>query len=534
MKKIHILSAAMLLSMLSVSGCGTREEGEQEDTTKAQLSVITFDGGVGDQWLKNAARLFEEKNKDRTDFQDGRTGVQIHIAMDRSVGGDTIKMSDLNKDIYFTENVDYYFLTNQDKFADITDILTTPNSEDGGKKIIDKIDGNLSSFLNRDGKYYAIPFYDCFYGLIYDKDLFKDKGFYMKDDGLFTSNESEFGKGPNGVAGDWDDGLPATYAQFDSMIDLMVAKKVIPFTYSSAYYGYTYRALSSFWADDEGYDDANLNYTFNGTAHNIVDSITDGVATTKSVEITKENGYLLRSQAGLYNALSFARNILCDTSSNYQSYSTNYDVQTAFINNKWIGGSTKPIAMMFEGTWWENEAADAFDLARSSYAAESFNYGFMPIPKSSESKIGDATLLNQNNSFGFIASNSQNMKLAKEFMSFLHTDEQLRAFTVETNMTRGLSYSLTAADREKISTYAKNLIDIKESEHTKILYPYCGLDFVINNGSTFSNEYWIWNTAKYTNSPITKFIDDKTLSAKDFFEDHASLIKSSEWARLIK
>lgn len=548
MKKIQVLSITALISVLSLAGCGKRpaKDGEEEDSSKAQLTISTFEGGVGDKWLKNAAKEFEEKNKDRTDFEEGKVGVQIHVTSDRNGSGKTLEYAELNKDIYFTENVDYYGLTNKNKLADITDILTTPNAEDDNKKIVDKIDENLLDYLNRNDKYYAVPFYDCFYGLVYDKDLFEQKSFYMKDDGTFTNQRSQFGTGPNGVAGDWDDGLPKTYEQFASMMNRMRTMKVTPFTYSNSIATwYTTRALCSWWSDDEGYDEANLCYNFNGTAHHIVDSVDaegnitymddDGNPSNGySVEINHDKGYLLKRQAGVYNALHFARDILCDNTDNYRSYASNYDVQSAFVVNKYMGGSNKPIAMMFEGTWWENEAAGAIEEAES-YGAESFNYGLMPIPKSSDEKVGEgATFLNLNDSYGFIAANSSHMKLAKEFFSFVHTDAQMRAFTLETNMTRGLAYKFNEEDKDKVSGYASDLMAIKESEHAKILYPVSGLDFFVNNGEFFDSTNWLWDTKTLSNQPIIKFIDSKSLSAKSFFDEHISMVDESSWSRLVK
>ena len=124
-----------LVSIASLAGCGQSGEEQNTDVSKAQLSISTYEGGVGDQWLKNAAKIFEEKNAERTDFQDGKVGVQIHITSDRSAAGSLLNYSEFKKDIYFTENVDYYYLTNENKLADITDILTTANPEDNNKKI---------------------------------------------------------------------------------------------------------------------------------------------------------------------------------------------------------------------------------------------------------------------------------------------------------------------------------------------------------------------------------------------------------------
>ena len=529
-----ILSVAAMLPLTSCSLFGKKSSDKQVDATKAQLTISTFDGGVGDEWLKNAANLFMEKNKDRDDFEDGKIGCQIHVDKDR-FGGDTLLNSDLTKDMYFTENVDYYRLTNQNKFADITDVLTAANPDDGNKTILSKIDPNLKDFMNREGKYYAVPFYDCIYGLVYDKDLFEEKSFYMTDAGGFTNNPAQFGTGPNGISGDWDDGLPKTYEQFTSMMNWMKLNGVTPFVYSnnSQVSRYTARGLMSYWSDDEGYADTQLNYTFNGQAKHIVTGITDGVASVEAVNITKQNGYLLQKQAGIYNALNFADSVLCSSPDNYKPAADNTAAQTEFVNAKDSGGSVKPIAMMFEGTWWENEAVSAFELAKAN-SRDSFNYGLMAIPKSSESKVGeDATFLNLNNSYGFINASTKQMKLAKEFFKFLHTDEQLRQFTITTSMTRGLDYNLTSSDMAKVTTFAKDLVAIKQSSHARLVYPVSGEKFFIDHADTFACETWLWGTTNLGENPIPKFIADSSLTAEAYFNAHVANLPQSQWNTII-
>ena len=541
MKKYQVLSVIAVLSLSSLIGCsGSKEqEGEPVDKTKAQLTIATYEGGVGKKWLENAAREFEEMNKDRTDYKEGRTGIQIHIQSDRTVGGQSLETGDLKKDIYFTENVDYYKLTNQRKLLDITDILTEENAEDDGKTILSKIDKNLLSFMNRgtesEPKYHAVPFYDCLYGLIYDKDLFEERGFYLTNDGEPAYDRADFGTGPNGVAGDWDDGLPRTYAQFKGLMDRMVDEDVTPFTYSKGNSKeYTTRGLVSHWSDYEGYDDTQLNFSFNGTMQHYVSGFTGSTPNITTKAVTKNNGYELRKQAGVYYALSFARTIT--KSNNYYSSkpSSNYDAQKLFVKNKYLGGSNKPIAMLFEGTWWENEAKSAFEDVLNHYDPEAtFNYGFMAIPKVDDDHIGDATFTNLNKSFSFINSKTNNLKQAKEFFQFLHTDAQLKAFTKETNMTRGLKYSFNDEELEDLTSYARDLMNIKQSEHVNIVFPYSGQDFFINNASTFVTTSWVFGTKTYTDDPIIKFISDKNLTAKQFFDAHVDALNSTDWSLII-
>ena len=532
MKRLQVLSAITLLSVAALTGCSGSHDKENVDKTKAQLTISTYEGGVGKKWLENAARLFEEANKDRTDFQEGRTGIQIHIQMDRTVSGQNLENADLKRDMYFTENVDYYKLTNQRKLMDITDILEVENPEDSNKTIISKIDTNLLSYMNRNNRYYAVPFYDCIYGLVYDKDLFRDRGFYLTNDGEQAFDPVDYGTGPNGVAGDWDDGLPKTYSQFLKMMDYMVDADVTPFTYSKGVSKeYTTRALVSWWSDYEGYEQTQLNFTFNGTAEHYIESFTSGNPNITTKEITKRNGYELRKQAGVYNALYFARNILTKKSKYYLTKpSSNYDAQKVFVTNKYRGGSNKPIGMLFEGTWWENEAKSSFDEVRNQYDPDAtFNYGVMAIPKVDGTGTGDATFTNLNKSFGFINAKTKNAKQAKEFFQFLHTDAQLKAFTLETNMTRGLSYSFEESELGQLSSYAKDLMQIKQSEHTKIVYPYSGETFFINNEDKFNTQTWVLGTKTLTSDPIIKFISDSSVTAKQYFDAHVAALSRDEW-----
>ena len=538
MKKINFLCTLSVIGAISLTSCSLfgkkSKDKEAIDDTKAQLEISTFDGGVGDEWLKNAADLFVQQNKDRTDFEDGKVGVQITIKKE-TVGGDTLVGQELKRDMYFTENVDYYRLTNDNKFADITDILTEANPNDGNKTILSKIDNNLKQYMNRDGKYYAVPFYDCIYGLVYDKDLFAEKSFYMTDSGEFTNDRAQFGKGPNNIAGDWDDGLPKTYTQFASMMNRMRQNNVTPFVYSDSaeVSRYTARGLMSYWSDDEGFANTQLNYSFNGHADHIITSFNEGTPVISGADITKQNGYLLRKQAGIYNALNFADTVLCSDKLNYTGAADNKAAQNMFVNNKdSMGSGEQPIAMMFEGTWWEHEATEAFEVARRT--RDSFNYGVMAIPKSSESKVGeDATFLNQNKSYGFIASNTKHMKLAKEFFKFLHTDEQLRQFTLTTSMTRGLDYTLESGDLSKLTTFAKDLVDIKQSEHAKLLYPVCGEKFFIDRSDVFDAEPWVWGTVNKGENPIPKFIADASLTAEAYFQQHYEKITESQWLTIV-
>ena len=166
-KKLTALLAMVMISataMTAFSGCGgTIVQNDDYDPTKANLSVATFDGGVGRAWLEEAIERFEAMYATATHFQEGKTGVKISLDGDKNkyTGSKLAESGNLNKDVYFTEAVEYYTFVNSDLVADISDVVTGSMEAYGESGTIeDKIDPNVKEFMTaKDGKYYMIPFY---------------------------------------------------------------------------------------------------------------------------------------------------------------------------------------------------------------------------------------------------------------------------------------------------------------------------------------------------------------------------------------
>lgn len=516
-KKLFVLASAAILAAAGVTACGGKATGPKEDKTKANISVMTFDGGVGKAWLEKAARRFEEIYKNSTEFQEGRVGVQVNIQASANCGGDSLLNGGLTKDIYFTENVDYINMVNKGYLEDITDVMTTPLTTYGeNKTIISKIDSNFAAFLNRSNKYYAVPFYDAFYGFVYDVDLFYEESLFLDRQGGFTNVDSNFSYGPDGQPGTYDDGLPATYAEFDTLLAQMRDNEITPFVTSDRGKGYMMRTLTNYWANHEGLDKMMVNYTFNGTV-DVVKSVSEGAVTTESKAITFDNGSELQKQPGKYYALDFGKNILLDGhgTSNYRNLTQHTEAQKLFVNGKY---SSSPMAMIAEGSWWENEAVDAFTKLEKDHHPHG-NYALMPIPHVSSDLIGNIqTILSQNTSYGFVNTNTQNMSLAKEFMKFLHTDAELSKFTAQTSMTRALNYEIAQEDQATITTYGKSLLNVKKTNN--IIYPVSNLPKVINASTYFKTDTWAWTSeinGNAYNDPIICFEKHANFTVEQYF-----------------
>ena len=558
-KRIVALMATLLMGASTASAfsaCGgVKRVDEGYDATKANLSVATFEGGLGRAWLDEAAARFEELHKDSTHFQEGRTGVKINVDAEKfKYGGQNLAEKPLLKDMYFTEGVEYYTFVNAGKVASITDVVTSEIGYGETGSIEDKLDPSFKGYLTaKDGEYYMVPFYDGFYGFIYDIELFEEAGFYYDVDGDFlklkkdedgnataedrAAFEAAKANGPDGKKGTYDDGLPSTYAEFIALADHIVDAGYVPFCYSGTYSDYVSKACRAFIADYEGYDALNLNYSFNGEAEVVKTVISDWAVQTETITVTPENGYELQRQAGKYYALKMQETLFGDVT--YLGGTWNgfdYTVaQAEFIKSKY---STKRYAMLLEGVWWENEAEPTFQLLETTRGEKKSdrNFGWLPMPKVDEDRVAeqqDQTLLSANSSFGFINKECENMELAKEFMRFLHTDAELSKFTAKTSITRSFEYPINEEDKANATNFGKSIMEIRTN--AKVVYPYSALDMVINHSSNFTQENWYLVSVangKSFKDPFTAF-KNKTATAKAYFEGLYTHQKGN-WSSILK
>ena len=497
-KKLLIVMPMLGIMLPTLVGCGG-SSGSTDDPNKANLHVLTLDKGIGTKWLENAAKAFEELYAESEDFQPGRKGVKVSVFGSTSYDGDYLNKNVLNEDIYFTEQVDYRDLVNKGKLLDISDVLKadlTKYGDEAGRTILSKLDPTMESYLNMANKYYGVPFYDSFYGLVYDVNLWKDQGLYLSndpDDRFVPYGDENMTLGSDHIAGTLDDGLPATYEEFGILMAGLQERGIKPFVTAQNAKEYVADYLYNVIADYEGVENMTMDLTLSGVATDLIDAVDeDGNITMKEpTTITQNNGYLLGRQAGRYHALDFFKNYLINDSSNYIWADTHTSAQRQFVQKNKSGGAPD-VAMIVEGSWFENEAAAA--IAKEEAKSGKTNYAIMPIPFASEEKAAECgykhTYLSLSQSFGVVSASCSNQKLAKEFMKFLHSDKMLSKFTADTSITRALNYEVTAEDQSKLSNYAKSLIDLKKNSN--VVYPYSPLSIQVNNPSVFKKYYFQW------------------------------------------
>lgn len=523
-----LLATGMLLSCgLTACGGGT---GGGDAEGKTEIYVATYPGGLGLDWLRDSALRFEEKYKGKS-FEEGKMGVKVQVVESQS--GDMLASRSLDKDVYLTEAVDYYYMQNQGKFADISDVATDILSAYGENvSIADKLDGAMKDFLTaKDGNYYAIPFYEGFYGFIYDADMFEVNGWFLDENGNFTKTNKS--KGIDGVAGTYDDGLPKTYAQFSKLLDKIRGDGVTPFVYSSETMVYFLNVLASYWSDYEGKEKMQRNWSLDGEI-DIISSFDGDTPVTETVEINvsaTDSGNMLdlQKQPGKYYALKFLKEVVMGNGSNYVSATDFKAAQFQLIQSCLDGEmQPEPVAMIIDGSWFENEAeeADTFEVVsqldfRDDIAGKDYKktrkLSFMPIPMIDESeatlnhgsKTADGahkqTLFSANDSFCFINAGTTGAKLevSKEFLKFVHTNDELSKFTQRTSITCPYDYTITESEKADMSYFGQTLMEMKSA--SDIVYPYSNHEFYVANSSNFMLGVWGWRSRIEGTSAVNPF-----------------------------
>lgn len=476
---------------LALCSCGGPSgEGEQIDTSKTQLYVSNFDGGYGDVWLQDLKAEFEQANAEKS-FESGKTGVQVVIDNDKTTGDNLLqRVAGSQNNVYFCESVFYYDYLNAGVMADITDLLNEDLSDLGDTgTILDKFSEQQKDYYRaNDGKYYGIPHYEGFFGLTYDISLWEEKDLYIaadptksssKVDALYDEGEivtAEAGdtksKGPDGVSGTSDDGFPATYAELNSLMSVMVNRGIIPFTWTGKYQSeYNAKLMAALQVDFEGAEQTKNLFNYSGTLTHMVDSINDGVVTYKAPEtIDNSTGYRTFESAGKYYALKFMEQIVINNDffhqDSFKNTDTHLDAQSRFLASNPIDKT--PIAIFPEGNYWENEAADSgfFDYTATAgleWNRQNRKLAMMPFPKATEEQVGEkTTLLSTLNSLCFINSNCDpvHLDLAKKFLKMANTNSSLANFNMKTNAPKAIKYTLSSAQYDSLNPYGKSVYDL--------------------------------------------------------------------------
>ena len=525
-KSMALVLTCSMFGALSACGGNTTDgpSGGKPIPNATQLKVRNYDGGVGSDWLYALEEKYEALMANE-ELEPGKKGVDISIDPQKTSAEQDI-LSDAH--VVVQEGVEIYSLIAKGAAVAIDDVVTNENVWETGKTIESRLTEEQKSALTAmDGHYYFIPHYQTFGGVFYNVELFEQNAFYLKKGGGWTRTPSEMTAGPDGdITTTFDNGLPATYEEFKQLMNKMVASGVNPFTFAGAHKSYSSFLVNALYRANAGIQ-TKYNYTFNSGSDTV--KLHNG----SSVAITEENAYELWQSQSRYEALEFFAEIIGNKDAvtpNLTPDASNQSIDMMAAQDNFILGNPQwereKVGMIAEGSYWVNEARDTIAEEEDIRGSE-LKFAYMPMPTIKSGtvtkNINSYVLDDQSGAYMFInkkgvGENQVIIDLAKDFLQFVNTEIALQEFTTITNLTKGLSYSLTDEQYDDLSYFGKNVWDSKKRAEQNNCLLYYGSQSpvyrqVYNKVSlNHSREFW----GPKDNLPFTQLYENK-VSVNDYF-----------------
>lgn len=513
--KFLALGLAAVLSVGVAAGCGNGNIGKDEDSSKiTQISFRQWGGTASStDWLQQAADRFAAE-KANEPYESGKKGVKVEIST--------------NKDSDYTSSIPDYDILMDENSANIYDMQTRgylADIDDLVKGLQSKIEPQLLPKLKgADGKYYGLPHYSYDVSISYNVDLFKSENLYIAAPGeesvvnykssllpgssagvnfVFNENTKK-SCGPNGIANDYDDGLPSSLEEFIVLCDYIKNKKQInPFSISDINGGanYAFMLIESLWAGMVGTDAmkaTNCNFTdaevevvkegalsYDGTLLNTGIKMPQ----TETVVLSDDNGYRMYDMSARYYALSFLE--LAKNKGWFKNQQmTNTKAQEFFVLGNYNANDNDRCAMLVDSTFWYGEAVSGGTLTKykSLSGGKEANVSMMPMPVQLTGQVtegnGKKPTVIDTSATVFVnkrvEKNEGLFRAVKEFIEFLYSDAELKAFTETSKLTMNLKYDY---DKSSLGNFYAGVLEIEKAAGDKVYAASDNIKFSKNRSS---------------------------------------------------
>lgn len=513
--KFLALGLAAVLSVGVAAGCGNGNIGKDEDSSKiTQISFRQWGGTASStDWLQQAADRFAAE-KANEPYESGKKGVKVEIST--------------NKDSDYTSSIPDYDILMDENSANIYDMQTRgylADIDDLVKGLQSKIEPQLLPKLKgADGKYYGLPHYSYDVSISYNVDLFKSENLYIAAPGeesvvnykssllpgssagvnfVFNENTKK-SCGPNGIPNDYDDGLPSSLEEFIVLCDYIKNKKQInPFAISDITGGanYAFMLIESLWAGMVGTDamkattcnftDAEVEVVKEGALSYDGTLLNTGIKIpqTETVVLSDGNGYRMYDMSARYYALSFLE--LAKNKGWFKNQQmTNTKAQEFFVLGNYNANDNDRCAMLVDSTFWYGEAVSGGTLTKykSLSGGKEANVSMMPMPVQLTGQVtegnGKKPTVIDTSATVFVnkrvEKNEGLFRAVKEFIEFLYSDAELKAFTETSKLTMNLKYDY---DKSSLGNFYAGVLEIEKAAGDKVYAASDNIKFSKNRSS---------------------------------------------------
>lgn len=513
--KFLALGLAAVLSVGVAAGCGNGNIGKDEDSSKiTQISFRQWGGTASStDWLQQAADRFAAE-KANEPYESGKKGVKVEIST--------------NKDSDYTSSIPDYDILMDENSANIYDMQTRgylADIDDLVKGLQSKIEPQLLPKLKgADGKYYGLPHYSYDVSISYNVDLFMAENLYIAAPGeesvvnykssllpgssagvnfVFNENTKK-SCGPNGIPNDYDDGLPSSLEEFIVLCDYIKNKKQInPFAICDIRGGanYAFMLIESLWAGMVGTDamkattcnftDAEVEVVKEGALSYDGTLLNTGIKMpqTETVVLSDDNGYRMYDMSARYYALSFLE--LAKNKGWFKDQQmTNTKAQEFFVLGNYNANDNDRCAMLVDSTFWYGEAVSGGTLTKykSLSGGKEANVSMMPMPVQLTGQVtegnGKKPTVIDTSATVFVnkrvEKNEGLFRAVKEFIEFLYSDAELKAFTETSKLTMNLKYDY---DKSLLGNFYAGVLEIEKAAGDKVYAASDNIKFSKNRSS---------------------------------------------------
>ncbi len=442
MKKTIFKGMAVLMvgaMLLPMAACGGGEDDQYKG--RKEIAVSYYIGEFGDEWLKTLAT---EWNDSQTEYY-----VKPYTNMNLSNINCTDIRSGSKYDIFIGEDCNYQALYKGNYLEDLTSFLSVKPDGESGKTVGGKI-SNYDSWMNvaksSDEKVYVLPYNLAPCGLIFDYERFQANGWLM------TDGSGNVTVGKDGVAGTYDDGQPATMAEFKTMCNRIMSSvgdnvfmymgAVAPDYLNNIFYAYMAQMMG-----EETY-----NLFMDKDTHGQEAQMDDGSSQAFGIS----EGHKAFQMKGVKESMQFMVDYFGN--SNYVNTATMTDRSITVDNchTKFImEGNTQP-AFLVEGNWFENGSRSLFASLGIEYGSKDYRYMMLPSAEGTRSHVFSQT------GGGIIVTKQDDANKCaaiKDFLAYMLKDDNLARTTAMSGMMWNYDYNL-GAQRSQMTKFAQNTYDM--------------------------------------------------------------------------
>ena len=443
------LAAGLVLSVAACGGGGGDNSGKtSEDVAgKTGIRLSYFLGEFGDEWIKSVARDWSKTNDK----------FYVEVKNTLNLGGTIVAdiKSGSSYDMFITEDCSFQQLFADDYLEDLSGLLN--EKPEGGKTIGEKL-ADKEQWLRLAGaneKVYLLPYNISPCGLIFDYDRFKTNGW------LITDADGSISAGKDGIKGTYDDGQPATMAEFRKICEKIKTSGVDDvFLFMGANHPeYVNNVAYAYLAGILGEEGYKTFYTHDSAGKEI--ELLDGTKTA----VTIEDGYKTWLMKGVDDMAEFVQDYLFNT--RYVTEVTLSDKSlgvdgshTSFIDT----GATAP-AFIVEGNWFENGARSLIEsnaaYGGKPYGTSDYRYMILPSKEGEKSQMFSQT---GGAVFAVKQNDAEKADAIKDFIRYMLKDEIMGKVTADTGMIWNYNYTIPEVSKAKMTVFTKNAYEMVQDK----------------------------------------------------------------------